>query len=125
MPYGASDGDAVRVCREWMVYLGARDTVEVTGAGRRVCDLYSTRYLAWVENRRGNLEVDLVERAAATAAADGRQALVFVPGGIRPVAEQRADELGVALLSFGSYDGGLDGANSWGRQLCGIGMAPH
>jgi hypothetical protein len=122
MPYGVSGSDAVDVCRDWMIYLGATDAVSTAEDSRLVCDIYSRSYLAWVDNRRGNLDVDVVERAAATAAADGRRALVFVPGGIRPTAQQRADELGVALFRFGSYDGGLDGANSLGRQLRVVGM---
>jgi len=123
MPYGASNADAVSVCRDWMVFLGAADAVEATGVARAACDLYSASYVAWVSNARGNLDVDLVERAAAVAASDGRQALVFTPGGVRPVARQRADALHVAILQFGSYDGALDGANDLGRQLRSAGMA--
>jgi predicted RecB family endonuclease len=93
-----------------MVYLGAADAVEAKGEAGLACDIYSGRYLAWVDNRRGNLDVDVVERAAATAGVDGRRPIVFAPGGIRPSAQQRADELGVALLRFGSYDGGLESA---------------
>jgi predicted RecB family endonuclease len=108
-----------------MVYLGAADAVEAKGDERLVCDIYSATYVAWVDNRRGNLGLDVVDRAAAAAAADGRRPLVFVPGGIRPAAQQRADELGVALLRFGPYDGGLEGANALGRQLRATGMEPR
>ena len=96
--FGVSDEEAVELCREWMIDLGATDTVVAIGALRQLCDLYSARYLAWVDNRRGNLDVDPVDAAAALAASDGRCALIFVQGGVRPVAQERADALGVALL---------------------------
>lgn len=124
MPYGASDSEAVELCRDWMVFLGASDTVKANGVISEVCDLYSARYLAWVDKGRGNLDLDPIERAAALAASDGRAPLVFVPGGIRPVARLRADALGVAHLRFGSYDGALDGANTLGRELRAAGLAP-
>lgn len=105
-----------------MVYLGAGQTMLTVGAGRQVCDLYSSAHLAWVYNRRGNLEDEYVERAAASAAVDGREAIIFARGGIFPTAYSRADDLGVALLRFGSYDGDLFGGNAWGHELCAGGM---
>ncbi|WP_454108101.1 hypothetical protein [Leifsonia shinshuensis] len=124
MPWGANDVEAVELCRQWMVYLGAAETVIASGDARRACDLYSTRYLAWVDNRRGNLDVEFVERAATVALSDGRQPLIFIPGGIRPVAKQRADALGVAVFGFNSESATLDGVNSLGRRLRDAGLAP-
>ena len=105
-----------------MVHLGATDARVADGAIRFVCDLYSSRFLGWVENHRGNLDVDLVERAAATSASDGRIPLVFVPGGVFPEARDRADSLGVALLRFRPEDGALDGINVLGRRTRAVGL---
>lgn len=119
----ASDSEAVELCREWMIYLGAVDAVVAHGEARQVCDLYSAHYLAWVDNRRKNLDVDVVENAANIAAADGRYPLVFVPGGVFPDAQDLADSLGVALLRFDSLGGDLDGVSAVGRQLRHGGLA--
>ena len=124
-PWGVSDGEAVELCREWMVHLGATDARATGVAANRVCDLYSSGFLGWVENRRSNLDVDLVERAAATSAGDGRFPLLFVPGGVFPEARDRADVLGVALLRFRAQDGALDGVNGLGRQARTFGLAKH
>lgn len=121
-PYGASNEEAIQLCRDWMIYLGAIDTVAASGAATRICDLYSARYLGWVDNSRGNLDVDVVERAASVAVADGRRALIFVAGGVRPIARQRADVLGVALLWFDAQSASLNGGNTCGRQLQGSGL---
>lgn len=121
-PWDVSDEEAVLLCRDWMIFLGATDTVAASGT-QQSCDLYSHRYLGWVDNRRGNLDVDDVERAASIAGTDGRGALIFVSGGVIPRARQRADLLGVALLRYGAQGGDLDGANSLGRQLCASGLA--
>lgn len=123
-PYGASGTEAVQLCQEWMVYLGALDAVVALPKTSHICDLYSSRYLAWVSDERGNLDVDVVDRVADVAAADGRFPLIFVPGGVRPVARERADALGVALLRYRAYDGALDGANLLGRHLCSSGLSP-
>lgn len=119
----ASDSEAVELCREWMIYLGAADAVLARGEVRRVCDLYSAHFLAWVDNRRLNLDVDVVKNAANIAAADGRYPLVFVPGGVFPDAQDLADSLGVALLRFDSLGGGLDGVSAIGRRLRHTGLA--
>lgn len=119
----ASDRDAVQLCQEWMVYLGAVDTVAAAGAVKEVCDLYSTRFLAWVDNRQKNLEVETVLRAAGIAGSDGRRALVFHPGGAFPDAQDQADILGVALFRFNARGGDLDGANEVGRLLRATGLA--
>lgn len=106
-----------------MVHLGATDA-RVTGVpANRVCDLYSSNFLGWVENRRGNLDVDLVERAAAISAGDGRSALIFLPGGVFPEARERADVLDVALLRFRAQDGALEGVNGLGRQARTVGLS--
>ena len=123
MRWGANDAEAVELCRRWMIYLGASDTVIATGEARRVCDLYSSRYLGWVDNHRGNLDVEFIERAASIAHPDGRQALIFVPGGVLPQARRRADDLGLAVLGFHSENATLDGVNSLGRCFRGSGLA--
>lgn len=117
VPLGVSDEQAVGLCRDWMVHLGAADTVQASGEARNACDLYSRRYLVWVSNRRGNLEEDPVVRASRVASSDGRQPLIFVRGGVFPEAQQQANVLGVALFSFKAVDGSLEGANELGRQL--------
>lgn len=122
-PWGASVEEAIELCREWMVYLGAADTVAASIETGQLCDLYSTRYLAWVDNQRRNLDLELVDRAARMSAGDGRQALIFIPGGVRPAARKRADELGVGLFRYDAHGGVLDGANTIGRQLYASGLA--
>lgn len=119
----ASDEEAVELCREWMIYLGAADAVVAQGEARKVCDLYSSRFLAWVDNRRQNLDVDVVQTAAQVAAMDGRYPMIFVPGGIFPDAQYLADATGVALLRFDSVGGDLDGASAIGRRLRAHGLA--
>lgn len=108
-----------------MVFLGASDTTISRGPVRESCDLYSSRYVAWVDNGRGNLDVDAVETAARLAAADGRQALIFLRGGVRPVAQQRADALGVALLNYRARDSALDGRSRLGREIVATGLVPR
>lgn len=119
----ASDEEAVELCRQWMIYLGAADAVSAQGEARKVCDIYSSRFLAWVDNRRQNLDVDVVQNAASVAAVDGRHPLIFVPGGIFPDAQDLADATGVALLRFSSLEGDLDGAGAAGRWLRTNGLA--
>lgn len=121
-PYGVSDDEALELCREWMVFLGASDTVISTGPAREACDLYSSRYVSWVDNGRGNIDVESVERAARLAAADGRRALIFMRGGVRPVAQERADALGVALLNYRARDSALDGRSKLGREIVARGL---
>ena len=116
-PWGVTEEEAVDLCRDWMVYLGAEDTVAASGEARAACSLYSSRFLAWVDNRQRNLDVEMVERAASVSSADGRYPLVFIPGGVLPTAQDRADELGVALLRYDARNADLDGANTVGRQL--------
>lgn len=105
-----------------MVFLGAADALVSVGAAPHSCDLYSSVYLAWVDNSRGNLDVAAVERAASVAAHDGRIALIFLRGGVRPVAQERADALGVALLNYRAMDSALDGRNSLGREIVANGL---
>lgn len=119
----ASDDEAVELCRDWMFYLGATDVVVAQGETQNTCDLYSIRFLAWVDNRRQNLDVEVVQNAANVAAADGRYPLVFVPGGVFPEAQDLADALGVAILRFDSLGGDLDGASAMGRRLRATGLA--
>lgn len=108
-----------------MVYLGAADTVVSREEARASCDLYSSRYLVWVDNGRGNLDVNAVEKAATLAAADGRQPLIFLRGGVRPAAQERADALGVALLNYRERDSALDGRSRLGREIVIVGLARH
>lgn len=100
-----------------MNYLGVTDAVVAAGESRQVCDLYGSRYVGWVENKRGNLAVGLVEHAAAVVAADGRWALIFARHGVSPAARVRADELGIAIFGFDPRGGTLDGVNLLGRDL--------
>jgi hypothetical protein len=113
-PYGVSDEDAIVLCREWMVYLGATDTVAASDETRKLCDLYSSSYLAWVDNRRGNLDQGQVTLAANLSSTDGRRGLIFVRGGVLPEARQQADQLGVALLRYDARNGSLEGGNQAG-----------
>jgi hypothetical protein len=106
-----------------MIYLGATDTVRSEGIARASCDLYSSRYLGWVYNGRGNLDVDPVESAAALSGKDGRQPLIFLRGGVRPVSQERADVLGVALLNYRERDRALDGRSRIGREIIALGLA--
>ncbi len=115
-----SSDEAIELCREWMIFLGATDAVMSAGAS---CDLYSSYYLGWVDNGRGNLDVDAVEKAAALALADGRQPLIFLRGGVRPVTQARADALGVALLNYRERDRALDGRSRLGREIIATGLA--
>lgn len=117
-PYGVSAEEAIELCRDWMAWLGDLNAIAAAESSRYLCDLYGGDYLAWVHHSRDNLDVDLVERAAAVSAADGRRPLIFVRGGVLPVARQRADSLDVALLEYSARDGSLDGANELGRRLC-------
>jgi hypothetical protein len=89
---------------------------------RDVCDLFSSRYLAWVDNGRANLESHVVLHAAQVASSDGRQAMIFKRGGIRGEAQQLADSYGVALFSYVPADGLLEGANPLGYQLRASGL---
>lgn len=105
-----------------MIYLGATNTVVAANEIRKTCDLYSSRYLAWVDNRRGNLDIGEVESAARLSSADGRQALIFVHGGVLPDAQQRADALGVALLWYDARKGALEGGNQAGFEIRSSGL---
>lgn len=106
-----------------MLYLGALDTVLSEGAARDFCDLYSSVFIGWVDNGRGNVDVDAVEKVAGLAATDGRRALIFLRGGVLPVAHQLADQLGVALLNYRARDSALEGRNRLGRELIARGLA--
>ncbi|MEY9852306.1 hypothetical protein ABH923_001984 [Leifsonia sp. EB41] len=121
-PFGVSSEEAIELCREWMIYLGAADAVVASGMTRESCDIYSSGFLAWVDNSRGNLDIDVVEKAAGLAAADGRQPLIFLRGGVRPVARERADALGVALLNYRERDSSLDGRSRRGREVVATGL---
>lgn len=122
-PFGVSSDEAIELCREWMVYLGAADVVIASGAARESCDLYSSGFLAWVDNSRGNLDVGAVEIAAGLAAADGRQPIIFLRGGVRPLARERADALNVALLNYRERDSSLDGRSRRGREVLATGLS--
>lgn len=116
IPSGVTTEGAVELCRNWMAYLGATDTVVAVGDARVACDLYSQRFIAWVDNRRGNLETDLVDHATRVSSVDGRKPLIFVRGGILPWAKTLADDHDVALFSYIAVDGSLEGGNSLGRK---------
>lgn len=117
-PVGSSQTAAVEFCREWMVYLGEADTVIASGDTAAVCDLYSSRYVALVQNRIGNIEVPLVQRAIALSASDGRRALVFHSGGCFGDAAELANAHQVALFSYMSRAGDIAPANRVAVPIC-------
>lgn len=120
--WGATDAAAVELCRQWMLRLGATDTVVARGAETEVCDLYSARYVVWVTSRRGNLDPQVVERAASVSSVDGRAALVFLAGGVYPSVQDRADAFAIGLLRFDARAGDLNGANAAGRRVLASGL---
>ncbi|WP_370055985.1 hypothetical protein [Leifsonia sp. EB41] len=122
---GVSDEEAVSLCRDWMLHLGALDTVVASGESRDICDLFSGRYLAWVDNTRGNLDGEKVMFAAGVASRDGRQPIIFKRGGIRLEAQRQADLHGVALFYYAPSDGVLEGANILGHQLRASHLSDH
>ncbi|WP_460536422.1 hypothetical protein [Humibacter ginsengiterrae] len=117
-PEGVSDQQAVDVCREWMIYLGEFDTMVATGDAALVCDLYSSRYVAFVSNERGNIGMPLVDRAVALVASDGRRGLVFHSGGTRPAAGEFADANGIALIMFDPENGDIEARNQVAVPIC-------
>lgn len=117
-PDGVSDEQAVDLCREWMVYLGECDTVAATGDVVSVCDLYSSRYVAFVSNARGNVGMPLGNRAVALVASDGRRGLVFHSGGSRPTAGEFADAKGIALIMFDPENGDIEARNQVAVRIC-------
>jgi hypothetical protein len=48
--------------------------------------------------------------------------LIFLQGGVRPKAQQRADALGVALLNYHARDGSLAGRSRLGRAAVESGL---
>lgn len=101
-----------------MVFLGERDTVIAEGAAAAVCDLYSSRYIALVDNQRGNIEVPLVQRAIALTDSDGRRGVIFHPGGCLPDAAELADARGVALIMFDPRSGAIEARNQLAVPIC-------
>jgi len=83
-----------------MVYLGEEDAVVAEGATAETCDLYSSRYVALVENRIGNIEIPLVQRAVTLSRSDDRRAVVFHSGGCFGDAAELADDYGIALITY-------------------------
>ena len=116
-PVGSSQTAAVEFCREWMVYLGETDTVIAAGDAA-VCDLYSSRYVALVENRIGNIEVPLVQRAVTLSASDGRRALVFHSGGCFPDAGELANAHGIPLIAYVARAGNIEPRNRLAVPIC-------
>lgn len=123
IPAGVAGAGAIELCRRWMIYLGAVDCVVASGNSRDACDMFSRRFIAWVDNRRGNLEPDVVGRAVEISRANGRQPLIFVRGGVLPEAKRLANEYEVALFSYVATDGSLEGANPLGIELRAAGLA--
>jgi hypothetical protein len=121
-PLGATTPEAILLCCEWMHYLGAIDTVAFEGEPR-VCDLYSSRYLGWIYNGYGNVEIGLIDTAVATTKSDGRLGLIFFSGGVLPEAQDAATSGHLALLGFDAEDGRLFGLNPMARQIVEGGLA--
>lgn len=101
-----------------MIYLGEHDTVIAEGEAATVCDLYSSRYVALVENRRGNFDLPLVERVVALVASDGRRGAVFHPGGSLVAAADFADAHGIALIMFDARNGEIEARNRFAVEIC-------
>ena len=117
-PVGSSQPAAVEFCREWMVYLGEQNTVVAQGATAAICNLYSSRYVALVENRIGNIEVPLVQRAVTVSRSDGRRAVVFHSGGCFGDAAELADAYGVALITYVAREGDIEARNRVAMPIC-------
>lgn len=101
-----------------MVYLGEEDTVVAQGGAAAICDLYSSRYVALVENRIGNIEVPLVQRAITLSALDGRRAVVFHSGGCFPDAGELATAHGVPLIAYVARAGDIEPRNRLALPIC-------
>lgn len=101
-----------------MVYLGEADTVIALGDTAAICDLYSFRYVALVQNRIGNIEVPLVQRAIDLSASDGRGALVFHSGGCFGGAADLADTHGIALITYVAREGDIEPRNRVAVPIC-------
>ena len=117
-PVGSSRTAAVEFCREWMIFLGERDTVIAEGPAAAACDLYSSRYVVLVENRIGNIEVPLVQRAVALSRSDGRRAVVFHSGGCFGDAAELADTYGIALITYVAREGDIEARNRVAIPIC-------
>lgn len=101
-----------------MIFLGEVDTVVATGATTETCDLYSSRYVALVNNQRGNIGLPLVDRAAALVASDGRRGLIFHSGGCLPEAAVRAQSFGIAAIMYDAHDGLIEPRNQAAIPIC-------
>lgn len=120
---GATDPEAIEMCAQWMRYLGAVDTVSADPSGSVPCDLYSSRYLGWVDNNRGNVGQELVDKVADVTRLDGRAGLIFFRSGFNPYAEDAATALGIALLRFTPENADIGGYNAHGREVIARGLA--
>ncbi|WP_460518575.1 hypothetical protein [Humibacter antri] len=101
-----------------MIYLGEADTVVTSGAASAICDLYGSRYVALVDNRRGNIGLPIVERAAALVASDGRRGLIFHAGGCLPDAAMTAERQGIAVITFDARNGWIEPRNQLAIPIC-------
>ncbi|GAB3396187.1 hypothetical protein GCM10027568_29830 [Humibacter soli] len=115
---GVSDSEAVALCRQWMVYLGETDAVEAVGRVASVCDLFSSHYVALVDNKQGNIGLPLVERGMALASADGRRCVIFHSGGCLPNAGRAADQAGIAVIMFDPENGDIEATNQTAVPVC-------
>jgi hypothetical protein len=114
---GATDSEAIQVCAQWMRFLGAVDTVVADPVAQIQCDLYSGKYLAWVDNRRGNVGPELVNRVIDVMRLDGRPGLIFFRAGFDPWSRASATEHGISLLRFSPEDGTLRGYNPQRKDI--------
>ena len=101
-----------------MTYLGETDTVVAAGAASAICDLYSSRYVALIDNRRGNIGMPLVDRAVALVASDGRRGLIFHSGGCLPDAATKAEGFGIPVIRFEARNGGIEPRNKLAIPIC-------
>ena len=101
-----------------MVYLGEVDTVAAVGDASAICDLYSSRYVALVDNHRGNIGVPLVERACALVTSDGRLGLIFHSEGCLPDAGLLAEQAAIAVIMFDPENGDIEATNRVAIPIC-------
>jgi hypothetical protein len=111
------------MCAQWMRYLGAADTMIADPAAVIPCDLFSSRYLGWVDNNRGNVGQELVDRAASVIRVDGRAGLIFFRSGFSPYARESATAFGIALLRFAPENAHINGHNEHGHNVVARGLA--
>lgn len=101
-----------------MIYLGEADTVAALGADSTVCDLFSSRYVALVDNGRCNIGLPIVDRVATLVASDGRRGLIFHAEGCLPDAAVKAESHGIAVITFDAQNSEIEPRNPSAIPIC-------